>query len=143
MQTCAKTYTDFPAAHRAPKHDGHCALVHGHNWSFHFEFEASQFDPNGFVVDFGKLEFIRDFLKEQFDHTCLIADSDPEVDRFIDLSEAELIELRLVEDCSCEGIARMVGRWVDQRVTVETGGRVKLKSVTVHEDSKNSATYSL
>ena len=54
MMNCKKTYSDIPFAHRQHLHDGHCALIHGHNWSFTVTFSCHETDLNGFVVDFGK-----------------------------------------------------------------------------------------
>jgi hypothetical protein len=51
-----------------------------------------------------------------------------------------LAELRIVPDCSSEGLAKYVALEVTNRLTTEYGGRVALKRVTVFEDSKNSAT---
>ena len=57
MITCTKRYDNLPFAHRQPNHEGHCSLIHGHNWSFEFEFKASKLDGNGFVIDFGDLKW--------------------------------------------------------------------------------------
>ena len=82
--TCSKTYTDLPFAHRQPSHQGHCALIHGHNWSFEFEFAADKLDECGFVIDFGKLKWLKDWINERFDHTLVLNESDPMLD-FLDL----------------------------------------------------------
>ncbi len=77
MFTCSKTYHDIPFAHRQHRHAGHCAFVHGHNWSFRFTFGAEEPDENGFVVDFGRVKFIRDWLAQHFDHACVFNRDDP------------------------------------------------------------------
>lgn len=77
MFTCSKTYTDIPFAHRQHRHGGHCALVHGHNWSLRFSFACEQLDGNGFVVDFGDLKYIRAWIDETLDHACLFNEDDP------------------------------------------------------------------
>ena len=57
--TCTKTYFDVPFAHRQHLHDGHCSFVHGHNWDIRVTFGCERTDENGFVVDFGKLKFLK------------------------------------------------------------------------------------
>lgn len=139
--TCSKIYSDVPFAHRAPNHDGHCAQIHGHNWSFEFEFKARTLDKNGFVMDFGKLKFIKEKL-DQWDHALLLAQTDPELPHLMETLDAtNLAVIQVVPDCSCEGIAGNIGTWVSGEVYRITDGRVTVTKCTVYEDSKNSATW--
>ena len=143
--TCSKRYDDLPFAHRQPNHDGHCAWIHGHNWSFEFEFEASWLDSCGFVIDFGKLKWLKEWLHERFDHTLLLNDTDPEKDGIIrGLSGSSisvmLAKILVVDDCSCEGLCAYLMEEVNKVVASHTEGRVRVRRVTVIEDSKNSAT---
>ncbi len=77
MLTCSKTYPDIPFAHRQHLHEGHCAFVHGHNWSITLTFACAQPDANGFVVDFGRLKYIRQWIDKNLDHACLFNADDP------------------------------------------------------------------
>lgn len=142
MLTCSKLYTDFPFAHRAPNHEGHCKFIHGHNWSFQLTFIARERDLNGFVMDFGKLKDLRAKFNDCFDHTLLVNVKDPlakSIKNFLTASQID--NLRVVDDCSCEGIAKMVWRFADLFVYERTNGRVRVSRVVVYEDTKNSATY--
>lgn len=142
LLTCTKRYSDFPAAHRQPKHDGHCALVHGHNWSFEFEFIADATDECGFVIDFGKLQWLKGWLAEKFDHTLLLNSDDPLLEKIsVGLESFGINNVVVVPDCSCEGLANYIGTHVNQLLRERGGIRpVAVKRVTVFEDSKNSAT---
>jgi 6-pyruvoyltetrahydropterin/6-carboxytetrahydropterin synthase len=142
MLTCGKIYKDFPAAHRQPNHDGHCRFLHGHNYDFEFTFAAHHRDENGFIVDFGKLSFIKEYLTSQFDHTCCISADDILLERFKAWRDEGLIQLRVMPDTSAEGMALAVYEHVDSLVRNETKGRVWIQSVRVWEDSKNFATFS-
>jgi 6-pyruvoyltetrahydropterin/6-carboxytetrahydropterin synthase len=77
MITCQKTYSDIPWAHRQHRHDGHCALIHGHNGSITLTFGCHAPDENGFVVDFGKLKFLQRWIDETLDHACVFSTEDP------------------------------------------------------------------
>lgn len=144
MLTCTKRYDNFPFAHRAPKHDGHCKLIHGHNWSFEFTFIASERDANGFVMDFGKLKELREALNGWFDHTLVLNDDDPLRDPIkAFLQSLGLDNVVVVKDCSCEGIAMFAHSMANALVVKQTDARVRVKSVTVFEDSKNSAAYGI
>jgi 6-pyruvoyltetrahydropterin/6-carboxytetrahydropterin synthase len=122
-------------------HDGHCKLIHGHNWSFTITF-AGEPDMNGFVMDFGKLKTLRDTFMEVFDHRLLLNENDPLREEIVHfLRRHKLDNATLVQDCSCEGIAQLVYGLANALVHDKTAGRVTIESVTVFEDSKNSATY--
>lgn len=140
--TCTKRYDDLPFAHRQPKHDGHCAWIHGHNWSFAFTFYASILDECGFVIDFGKLKWLKAWLLERFDHTLLLNTDDPKHDE-LTASLAGLSRIITVPDCSCEGLAAWLLSQVNTLMLEHTNGRVGVLSVVVIEDSKNHATATL
>jgi 6-pyruvoyltetrahydropterin/6-carboxytetrahydropterin synthase len=142
MYHIKKRFNAFPFAHRQWTHDGHCAFVHGHNWNFIVELKSETLDDNGFVYDFGKFKTFKVWLADMFDHTCLINSNDPELERMESLAADNLIDLRIVTSCSCEGLAEMIYDHLEH--TVEDDGSrygAKLVSVTVEEDYKNSATY--
>lgn len=139
--TCSKKYSDIPFAHRAPNHDGHCKLIHGHNWAFDITF-AGERDENGFVIDFGRLGGLRGAFMELFDHKLLLNEDDPLAEDILEFLRVNgLDNVTLVSDCSCEGIAKLVYNLATSFVHEQTGDRVKIASVTVYEDAKNRATY--
>lgn len=157
MHSVTKQFRDFPAAHRQPNHDGHCRLIHGHNWSFDITFQCRQMDENGFVIDVGKLQGIRDWLAQYFDHTLLLNKDDP----FRGFLEEALgkegagqteegtqlpyfASIVIVPNCGMEGLAAYIYEELNclccLREDLFKRG-VKISRVTVWEDSKNSATY--
>jgi len=153
--SCTKKYIDLPFAHRQPNHTGHCALIHGHSWGFDFTFATAQLDECGFVIDFGKLGWLKNWLNRMFDHTLVLNETDPclgllkatLVDSVVAGEElgngvgaVDLAKIIEVPDCSCEGLATYVLKEVGNLLYTHTNGRVSLVQVTVHEDSKNSAS---
>ncbi len=144
MFTCRKTYADIPFAHRQHRHDGHCAQIHGHNWSFTFTFGCSQLDSCGFVVDFGKLKQVKAWIDERFDHACLFNQDDPLLEDILAINERSGIQVYqpyIVEQCSSEGLAKHLFEVVDPMIREMTSERAYLLAVQVVEDSRNSATY--
>jgi 6-pyruvoyltetrahydropterin/6-carboxytetrahydropterin synthase len=140
--SCSKTYADIPFAHRAPRHDGHCKLIHGHNWSFQITFVATERDGNGFVFDFGKLSDLKASLWAMFDHKLVLSEDDPALsDIGCLLRDLGIANITVVPDCSCEGIAQFVHGIADAYVRKESFGRARVFQVIVHEDSKNVATF--
>ena len=144
MFTCQKTYADIPFAHRQHRHDGHCAQIHGHNWSFTFTFGCLELDECGFVVDFGKLKPIRNWIDENLDHACLFNRDDPHLEAILEINQrtgCAIYQPYIVDFCSSEGLAQHLFEVVDPMVREMTDDRAFLLSVEVVEDSKNSATY--
>lgn len=144
MYTCQKTYSDIPFAHRQHHHDGHCAQIHGHNWSFTFVFGCRELDRCGFVVDFGKLKPIKYWIEDHLDHACLLNRDDPMLDSLKKLKDERgkpLLNSHVVDCCSSEGIAKHLYEVMTPIVEELTEGRAHIVSVNVTEDSRNSATY--
>ena len=140
MLTCTKTYFDIPFAHRQHLHDGHCSFVHGHNWDISVTFACGKTDENGFVVDFGKLKFLENWIDENLDHACVFSKSDP-LWRTLRDAAPQAWKIRLVDQCSCEGLSKFVFDEFDKMVSDATAGRVRVVAVEVSEDKKNTARY--
>ncbi len=139
MLTCSKKYDSIPFGHRAPRHDGHCRLLHGHDMAVEFTFAAHQRDENGFIVDFGKVKYIKEWLEFNFDHKLLIAADDPEIPYFEDMNLRGLCDLRVIPGTSAEHIAEYIFEHVTELLKLNEGKRVWLTSVRVWEDTRNSA----
>lgn len=142
-----KRYSNLKAAHRQWRHPGHCAFVHGENWSFEIEFSSRALDAQNFVVDFGRLRPVSLWLDHMFDHTLLIDSDDPAVEAFKALEQAKLADVRFVQSASAEGLAQLVASGVQSmldRGDLETYGRaVWVSEVVCEEDSKNSAVHTI
>jgi 6-pyruvoyltetrahydropterin/6-carboxytetrahydropterin synthase len=139
MLAATKIYRDIPFAHRQHTHDGHCRVVHGHNWEITLEFHASELDANGFVVDFGKLKRIKDWIELHLDHKLVLSYQDPDIGVFT--KHPELFDITVVEACSCEGLAQVLFEAFQPIVMEASNNRAWIHSVEVREDSKNAAKY--
>ncbi len=141
MLTCSKTYSDVPLGHRQPHHHGHCACIHGHNWEIKVTFQAADLDEHGFVVDFGELHYLKDWIDEHLDHACAFSSTDPQRQKIEELVGLGLIKPLWIENVSCEGFAKYLFETFDPMVRENTGGRVQVVSIELFEDSRNSVLY--
>jgi len=148
MYTITKRFGPYPAAHRQHKHDGHCALIHGHNFVFDVSFsvpDETQLDANGFVLDFGKMELLKTKLVDLFDHTFLINQDDPRKLWFQRaLGIPKVAKIVIVASGSAEGLAKLVYDLASITMLPPeymVNRQVSVSSVTCFEDEKNSATY--
>lgn len=149
----------------------HCSTLHGYSLGFKFVFESESLDSRNWVFDFGGMKPIKQYLDHMFDHTILVAEDDPALDKFIELSdfsiqevynglepdpdvepfeEGRVCNLRIVPGVGCELTARMVyDKTAELLEEMKTGkiGRynvnpdVRLVSVECFEHSGNSALY--
>ena len=140
--TSTKTLSNYPCAHRQWRHDGNCALVHGYSRSFHFVFGAHTQDKCGFVVDFGDLRWLKEFLEHWFDHTLLLMPDDPLLPAFREIEQAGGASVRLmVYGVGMEGTAQHVCEFADAVLRERTKGRAWVVSVEARENDKNSAIH--
>lgn len=139
--TATKTFRNLPTCHRAWRAASHCRFVHGYSRSYSFHFACSELSPEGFVVDFGGLKQLKEWLEYWFDHTVLVAADDPALHTFQQLHDAELIDMRVMDAPTMEGSARFVFEYADALVREQTGGRAWCVAVEARENDKNGAWY--
>ncbi len=140
MLTCKKSYQDIPFAHRQHRHAGHCAFIHGHNWTITLTFACHEPDESGFVVDFGKLKYLKAWIDEHLDHACLFNDDDPEKDALL-TKFGPLFKAYVLPSCSSEGLAQHLYGIFDPMVREKTNRRAWITQVEIEEDGKNSAAF--
>jgi len=140
MLTCRKVYAEIPFAHRQHLHAGHCAHVHGHSWTISLTFACREPDRHGFVVDFGGLRFLREWIDTHLDHAFVVSADDPELAWFRS-KEGRVFKLLVVESAAAEGIARHLHAVLDPLVRQNTGGRAWIAELELHEDSRNAVRF--
>ena len=140
MMNCSKIYAEIPFAHRQYLHGGHCARIHGHNWTIKLTFSCDAFDSCGFVVDFGNLKYIKSWINEHLDHACVLAAADPARETIRAL-EPELFKLYEVENASCEGLSLHLWAIFSELLFKHEGARVWISQLDLFEDSHNATCY--
>ena len=136
-----KRFTGFPCTHRQWRAGSHCRFVHGYSREFYFEFAASELTKEGWVVDFGGLKELKQWLDQVFDHTFLIAQDDPELETFKALDQRGAIQLRVLPNPGMEGSAEYVYHEATKILESLYGKRAWITKVEVRENDKNSAIF--
>lgn len=126
---------------RQPGTDSHCSLLHGYALSFSFKFGCEKLDDKNWVVDFGGLKVLKEWLKDNFDHKLVVAKNDPEIKRILKLEEEGLAEVVVFNGVGCEKFAEHAFHKADDLVSEMTGGRVFCVACEVREHGANSAVY--
>ena len=138
MTGVIKRFGGYPCCHRQWKDDGHCRFLHGYDRWIELEWDGAR-DERGWVVDFGGLGELKEKFEDMFDHTCLIADDDPEMPFFQSLHANQAIDLKIM-DPTMEGMTIWVADVV-QRWTVQNCPNAQLIKVTCWENEKNAAVW--
>ncbi|MDW7690515.1 6-carboxytetrahydropterin synthase [Flammeovirgaceae bacterium SG7u.111] len=145
MMKICKRFSDIPFAHRQPKHDGHCKLVHGHNWSVELEFESDELDENGFVLDFGKFKKVKKWIADHLDHAIVVDQEDELLKKLVFEEHPELFKPLVVPLPSCEGLAMFLYNKFKEVLEEDfprlKSGEIRFSAIRMWEDSKNYVVY--
>ena len=129
--------------------DTHCKFLHGYAVSFRVWFEG-ELDHRNWVFDFGGMKRAKytidnmspkDFFAWLLDHTTIVAEDDPYLDKFKQMHEDGIIQLRVLPSVGCERFAEFLYNVINSFLKVETDGRVRAVKVEVYEHERNSASY--
>lgn len=144
----------------------HCSLLHGYSIGIKLIFESETLDSRNWVFDFGGLKAFKDWSEYMFDHTLVVAEDDPHLDKFKELAllgkqdQGGICDIRIVEAVGCEKFAELVFNEMNKILKtfqngetyyLPTGNKystrypvgedVILKSAEVFEHAGNSAIY--
>ena len=145
-----KLFDGYSTCFRQWKADGtHCKYLHGYAISFRVWFEG-ELDERNWVWDFGGMKRAKnqiegmspkDYFAYLLDHTTVIAQDDPHLDRFEELDQQGIIKLRVLPATGCERFAEYLYGVINEFLKQETNGRIKATKVEVYEHERNSASY--
>lgn len=109
-----KEYVDaFPVAYRQHKADSFCRLIHGYAFSMKFYFGTNDLDVRNWAMDYGGLKDLKEILQQQFDHTLLVAETDPHLDWYKEAEKRGIAQLTILPRLGCEGLADMLYKYVN------------------------------
>jgi len=133
--------------HRQWRDDGHCAWVHGYGRYIQFTFEGD-LDERQWVMDFGDLKDIKQWLEEQWDHRVMIASDDPQLDKLKEMHDLNIMNINVMDvekgwGPGIEASCKFVYDHVQPIITEKTNGRVKIAKVEIWEHERNSAVYTV
>ena len=129
------------ACFRQPHATSHCRFLHGYSLAFKFVFGCKELDERNWVVDFGGLKPLKEWLEKNFDHKVVLTEKDPHLKTFKQLEVKGLAELNIVPAVGVESFARMAFEEADQLVKKMTNNRCWVVSAECAEHGANSAIY--
>ena len=143
-----KVYKNLPCGH-AQHFDtnpdgtpGHCAQVHGYDRSVEFTF-AGEPNDHGWIVPFGGLKPVKEFLEYYFDHVTVLPADDPrlkDIPKEMTDSGGLLGTLRVLPSgVSMEMSSLFIWEHVNAYIYHITNGRCYVERVRVYEHERNDA----
>lgn len=127
-----------------PDANSHCRYPHGYALAWWFEFVGRDLDKNNWLIDFGKLKPLKEWLVETFDHKTILAERDTILREAIEpLTHMGRADVLIWKHVGMEAFA-YAGYQQARRLLINMGEhpRVRLAKVTVAEHEGNSASYS-
>jgi 6-pyruvoyltetrahydropterin/6-carboxytetrahydropterin synthase len=130
------------AAFRQWLADSHCNQNHGYGITVRFTFGADTLDDKNWVIDFGSLKPIKQWIEETFDHRTLVSEDDPQREWYEEGARRGILTPVFIPAVGCEKFAELIYEYTDRWLD-ETGNkpRVWIDSVEVLEHSGNSAIF--
>lgn len=145
-----KLFDGFSTCFRQWRADGtHCKYLHGYGVSFKIWFEGD-LDEKNWVWDFGGMKRAKgtiegkspkDYFDWLLDHTVIVAEDDPFLNKFKEMDYLEVLRVRVVPATGAERFAEFLYNKVNPFIIEETQGRVKVAKIEFKEHGKNSAIY--
>lgn len=130
------------AVFRQPNADhSHCHLLHGYSLAFRFTFACDHLDNKNWAVDFGGLKPLKAWLEDKFDHKTVVDKNDPYLDKFLELQELDLCDVRIFDGVGAEKFAEHAFNFADSLIREKTSGRCWVDEVECSEHGANSAIY--
>ncbi len=137
-----KRFGPISTGHRQWRAENHCAFIHGYGRIVEITFGCKELDDKGWVVDFGGLRHVKEFLERNWDHKVLIASDDPHLDKIEAMQKLGLVQVTTMYPPYGPGI-ELSAKWVLDKVNVivygESQGRCWVEKVQIWEHENNSA----
>ena len=128
------------AVFRQPNADhSHCRFLHGYSLAFTFTFACEELDNKNWAVDFGGLRPIKAWLEDMFDHKVCLDKNDPHLEKFKELEELDLAEVRIFDGVGAEKFAEHAFNFADKLIREKTNDRCYVTRVVCAEHGANSA----
>lgn len=123
------------------KSGSHCSFLHGYALSFSFVFRRrGALDEKHWVIDYGNMKTIKQWLVDNYDHKTVVAEDDPEMHHLVEMHQKGIVNLRVVKSVSTEMFALEAGTFVKDWLAANHPS-VELVNSEVREHGANSAIW--
>ena len=117
-----------------------CRNIHGHTYTISVVISTRELDDKGMVIDFRKLDVVKKYVDEKFDHTLLISQGDKELIEIAEKLNTRHTVLPVLQT-TCEEMGKyLYTRFFEQFQDLIPGFEYKYKlCVTISETPKTKS----
>lgn len=127
---------EVPCSHRRFRHPAPACRIHGYTRDYTITLCGEATKGEVFPVDFKGLGWIEAEIRSHFDHTLLLDEGDPVLDRARALEdEFDFCRVVVLPSTSLEGVAEWIGLRIGEILACITDWKAWVKSVEVRESS--------
>lgn len=142
MYEVTKIFSGLTCCFRQWRSDSHCKYLHGYALKFKITFGCHQLNEKNWVVDFGSLQNIKNYISDLYDHTTIVSNDDPLCDYFLEMKRQGAIQLIFMDKkIGCEAFAERVADFCNHYIKHKTSLRAFVVSVECIENETNSAIF--
>lgn len=134
----------YPCVFRQWRAESHCRFWHGYDLIFAvtFDCEPHYLTPEGWVIDFGSLKYLKEILDATFDHKTVVAEDDPALDFAKEAARQGLIDLVILPGVGIEAFSYWWAQECQKQLDIlDRQYVVGVRNVTVFEHLANAAGY--
>lgn len=151
MYLSTKKFGPISVGHRQPlaaetRDSARCMWAHGYGREIEFTFIATELDARGWVVDYGGLRPVKDWIESQWDHRLLLTDTDPLLYKFQELDMLGGVNINIMDSSKgwgpgIEQSCKFLFDNINTMIQNMTSDRCEIYSVRVWEHALNSSIY--
>lgn len=143
MYTVEKVFC-FEYAHRLHLMEGNhpCKSIHGHSGKAVITITSDKLTQPGMVIDFKELKFVKNWLNNNWDHTCICAVTDSKLQFLLEQMETKVYVMPPEYDqVTSENLAHLLHTKI-VGIIKSTSLRHSSLTVAIRETENNIAKYS-
>lgn len=136
ISTC---HRNWKAALNMNRDSTKCSFIHGYSRYIDFKFSSYFLDEQDWVMDFGDLKAIKNWLDVYWDHAVIVSSDDPKLEFLKQIEQENLIKLTILPEgytASLEGNCQWVYDSIMPLLSNKTP-QVWISSIRIYEHENN------
>ena len=165
MISCSKTFGPYSTIHRAWRAKSHCHFLHGYGKKCRITFtknydgiavsDSKILGENGWIIDFGGMEKIKNWFAENWDHKAILAYDDPLLlskgdqpclaDQLKEIGALDYVilpkEFKNSTEHHCLWVHDAISRVITSEYNEDARAKVLIENVKIYEHEFNEAAF--
>jgi len=132
---------EFEASHKLLLNYGSpCTNIHGHSYKISIQLFSEELDSNGMVIDFSKMNIVKDWVMENWDHSVILSEKDKDLEFFEHIENIKIF-IFPYSNVTAELMAKHLCKLTKEQIASGMRDHLNKIKVVVWETSNNNATF--